>query len=85
MASVKITEFPENDILISEMKEGDYGYVTKHTGYHRVVGKIVYCVYNKVVVSLNNPEDVWNYTEKANPNVFRVRILPKGTKIEITI
>lgn len=86
MSVAKVISVVENDIHVSEMEPGDYGIITKNDSTNDI-GKVVVCTYGYDIVGFNHPEkDTWDHTNKISRCVdFRVKLLPKGTKIEVVV
>lgn len=67
---------------VHSMEIGDIAYI-EEAGYEpEVVGEYIMKTYSEFVL-LTNPQTTWD--SKVSFNGYKVRILPKGTKITLTI
>lgn len=91
MSQSKVIFTPEPyDVPAAEMKVGDYGVVTTHKTYPELNNTIIVCAWDTdgiVVISLQDPSYTFDYKNKNSSakDVFRVKILPKGAKIEVVV
>ena len=75
---MKILEEKSTDIHVSEMKDGEIGIITDWTLVTHI-GKVIQR-HKDILIELGSPT-CWSGISK-DPSC-RVRILPKGTKLEI--
>jgi len=78
---MKILNETTNDIYVGELKDGEIGVITVWGRHYSYVGKIIQRYGDCLVVLGEQSGDGWSSTPKDNN--CRVRILPKGTKLEI--
>lgn len=92
MSQSKVVEITQPIIHPSQMKFGEYGEIVSHVSYTDLIGSIVLCSYAKDginIVSLSKCKN-WAYSKEEieildDNKGFLVRILPKGSKIEIIV
>ena len=73
----KIVKTPPETVCSSSMIEGQVGIIVNQGGLYD--GAILLKAYSQYI-NLKDPMQVWN-----NEPRFQVRLLPPGTKIELTI
>src|SRR5438045_3071511 len=78
---VKVVDFVEDDIHVINMKDGDIAIITKWGANHPYIGKIVLRNKNNLI-SLDIHDTFWDNISSLSNNC-RVKILPKGTKLEV--
>ncbi len=80
-----------DDIAVTQMEEGQYAIVTKQVSHPETIGCVVRRVYQSVIgiTPESGVRSIWNI-DFNRPSVglatnFRVKLLPKGTEIEIFV
>jgi len=80
---MKIVSEPANDVQVGEMKCGQIAIIVRWS-LSIYVGRIVQRYENKLVTLGEDAEKSWSCFESLEKNSkLRVRILPKGTIIEL--
>jgi len=78
---MKILNETTNDIYVGELKDGQIGIITEWGRHTQYIGRIIQRYKDSLVVLGEQSENGW-YSIPID-NDYRVRILPKGTKLEI--
>lgn len=74
------------DIRVSDMKDGQIGIITKWGGQESPIGRVVQRFYDSIITLGRDGNQSWQDICEEKGDDFedcRVRILPKGTKLEI--
>ena len=80
---MKIHTEATTDICVNEMKDGDVAVITKWESYYKNVGTIVQR-YQSIIIALGQDSgSCWTSVLNTVHPDCRVRILPKGTLIEV--
>lgn len=87
MSSYKILYEPTIEVSPSLMKAGDYAIITQSAYNAKLVGKLLYRTHFLSFSIIGDCQpDGWVKPDSFDDNnLTKVKILPKGTKIELTL